>query len=414
MKKISETIFLVIFILFFIWISFFSSLIQPKYIVIILFFGFISIIFLDKINIKRLFIDKNDLFLWSYIFILTIGLNFAQNRDIAINKYYDYAIPALVVYFFFKSNIYLFKNKNEVALTICILGAIVGFIGILEHIFHRNLIYEIFIKNQYYIYYLSQGRVMSTQYVPQVFGTYLAASSPFACFLAFNANKKSLILIGIFCWLFILVGAFLSLERVAICAFTAATFIYLVFKNKKIALIFLLFIFSLLLVFSSSKDINKQRISIGRYGFFNKEYHKYRITRFEIAGTIARHNIIWGVGLGNYKIVFNKYDKEPKEHNEYRKTPENMFLMMLCESGVLGLLSFIGFLFLIISRALPMIRMSSKYKEVISIALGGMVAILVTMMTYDSLYWRTPYFMFWFYCGIIMSLTGREENVENI
>ena len=191
LKKIAYILFCITAILLSLCLSFFSFFDQMKArygnaILLILSLILVICFLADVKKTRQNILDKNDLFLWLYILILTIGVNFAQNKDIAMSWYFNYAVPIVIIYYLFKTQFSLIKNIDNVVILICILADIVAIIAILEFIFHKNIIYEKFVEGYNYRFYLKSHRAMSTQLIPPVLGTYFLACIPIALFIIYN------------------------------------------------------------------------------------------------------------------------------------------------------------------------------------------------------------------------------------
>jgi len=417
-RKLSRVLFYAILVFLLAWLSFFAEAAQGKYSGLIT--GalalclFITLFLSGRKAVKNTFVDKGDIFLWAYIFVIAIGAIFSSSAGSGINKYLDYAIPAVIIYYLFKCNFYLANRKDKIAEAVCAAGGIVSLIAILEFAFHRNIIYENFIPNPYYEYYLLEGRRMSTQFVPQVMGTYLAACMPMAYRLIFNKGKKLAQIIGWLCGILMAAGIILSAQRVSILAFMAASVTYLFFKNRKMLAVFVSLSIIFLSLLSMCSNPSLKRISVSKGGFLNSGTYEYRIDRLKTSFRMSKDFSLFGVGLGNYRLFFDKYeDKQGRYYNEtkdnyYMKTPENMYLMILSESGLLGLLFFLLFIFSILRRGLMFCADPEREGREMAIVLSsGIAAILASMLTYDSLYWTTPFYIFWIYTGMLASITRK-------
>ncbi len=82
-----------------------------------------------------------------------------------------------------------------------------------------------------------------------------------------------------------------------------------------------------------------------------------------------------------------------------------MFMMVLAETGILGFLAFIALLFALFKNGLRYFNTcgDSKKKYFSLSLMAGLIGILFNMLTYDLLYWQTPFYLFWLFAGIIAS-----------
>ena len=404
-QHLSHILFCIVTLFIATWLSFFVEPVQTKYgnaIIFLLLVILMISLLVDVKKIREVFGDKKDIFLWLYALILAVGVFFSENRGIAINRYFSYAIPALVIYYLFKSQFYLIKNKDIMAVTVCILANTVSIVAILELIFHKNLIYEYFIQNIFYEHYLFERRAMSTQIVPQVLGTYLLCCLPISYFLI---NKKivGFKILGILSSILLFCGIIVSFTRSALIAAIVVAIMYFYKRSKRIVKIIFIFFIILTALFSiidKVKDIPIWRLGIK--GLTSRPDYKYRLLRFNTTLKILKEHPFLGVGLDNYRHVFDKYHNI-KNLPSYWKVPDNMHLMILGESGILGYLAFIFFVILLLIRSY---RARSELAFAIGIAIIG---ILFNMLSYDLFYWTVPFYIFWIYCGILASIVSREK-----
>ncbi|MFH1783017.1 MAG: O-antigen ligase family protein [Candidatus Omnitrophota bacterium] len=401
MKQASRYLYLSIFVTLFIWLSLFVGFVEVNHVNIALVITLIILVLLQRTEARKIFLDKEDLFLWCYILVLTVGLNFTENREIAFNRYINYAIPILIVYFLFKSQVSLTKYKITFAVTICVLAGIVSTIGILEFIFHKNILYEKFISNMWYKIYLPESRIMSTQLVPAVLGTYLIASIPFSYFLIYKSNSKTLKKLGILTAVLCVLALFFTFSRGSFLAFLVLTIIYFYKKSKKIIYGLFISIFLIVAVISFFKAPVMKRFSVR--SLTSRSIYERKLSRVNTTLGMLKDYPFLGVGLDNYRITFDKYHHK-KGFGHLVRIPDNMHLMVLGETGILGYLAFISFILYLLINSF---RSQNELVFTISVAIVG---ILVNMLTYDLLYWTAPFYIFWMYCGILASSRTKGKN----
>lgn len=394
--------FYLICVFFVLWLSFFVEPIQSKYGGLIIGIAFVNLavtlLLLDRKAIKGMLLDKNDVFLWLYILAITIGVSLSSNRGLAINRYFNYAIPILVVYYLFKCNFRSLINKDKMAAGICIIASIVSFIAILEFIFHRNIIYEKFVPNLYYRYYLSEGRCMSTQLVPAVLGTYLLTCIPFCYFLIYSARIKLIRIIGLCAVILCITALFLTFSRGSLFGFAALSCFYFYKKNKKAVIFLFLFLalsISIFSIFGISGNVKRFSLS----GLSARLADGDKISRCVTTLKVLKDRPFFGVGLDNYRFVFDKYHYK-RETNDLVKIPDNMHMMILGETGILGYLAFMLFMLFLLKRGYD------SHKEITLVITSILIGFLANMVTYDMLYWTVPFYIFWIYCGMLASITS--------
>lgn len=410
LQKVSQFLFCAILIFLAIWLSFFAEPIQTKCVhaLIIIFFAVLSfIIFANRAMAKVIFLDKTDIFLWAYILMVTTSVFFAQNRQKALNTYILYAIPIALIYYLFKSGFLLLKRKDWFLLIISSAAGLVALYALLEYVFQKNPIYEHFVKNIYYKYYLSEHRAMATQLVPQVLGTYLAACMPAVYYFIFrsgNIRRRALLV----AWSILLfIGIIVSAQRVAVVSFLISSFFYFVMKNRKALLGFCLLISVFLFVSYFVRTGPLPRVGVK--GLTSSSPYRYRMKRIITTMKMIKDYPWLGIGLNHYKLMFDKYEKDRTGY--LLKTPENMYLAILCETGVFSFVFFILFISLLLKKAFIHVKLKLVNHEIVLALVSGAIAILVSMLTYEALYWAAPFCMFWIYCGMLASLVSVKQNV---
>ncbi|MFA5410930.1 MAG: O-antigen ligase family protein [Candidatus Omnitrophota bacterium] len=402
LQKISRYLFYAITLFLLLWLSFFIEPVDSKYgrlITIILFAALSFIIFANRTAARAAFSDKADIFLWAHLLMVTAGILFVQNRPIALNFYFRYILPIPIVYYLFKAGFPLLKRKDWFFLIIASFAGLVALFAILEYIFRKNPVYEYFFENVYYKYYLfNKHRPMATQLVPQVLGVYLAVCMPIVYYFIFASRNRGRRIFWIIWAVPILIGIIVA-QRGAVVCFVLSSFFYFGMKNRKVLLGLCIATLIFFILFSFARIGPLRRLGIE--GFTEKAIYGNRIQRMITAVEMVRDHPVVGLGLNHYKIFFDKYYQSQLTY--LLKTPENMFLMILCETGIFSFVFFLLFLALILKRAFIRVKLKLANHEIVLALLSGMVAILVGMIEYDALYWTVPFYLFWIYCGILQS-----------
>jgi O-antigen ligase len=124
---------------------------------------------------------------------------------------------------------------------------------------------------------------------------------------------------------------------------------------------------------------------------------------FDFVSHIWTTQPLFGVGTGNYR-----YHARPLGLGLRNDTPDNMYLLMLVESGIVSLclrLSMLALVFATIRRGIGRARSEGDERKVdllfaFSAYLGGM---LVNMATWDLLYFPVTRSIFWLLAGLAMA-----------
>lgn len=285
-------------------------------------------------------------------------------------------------------------------------GIVVALFGLLEFATKYNIIYEVFLSTPYYERYLNCSRIMSTQYHPAVLATYFMLILPFSIFLLFNNRNKTELLLGVISSMIILGGIILTFTRAVFVATFILLSIYLLVRHRKIYFIFLSFlILFLILTIPITKHFQTFK-TFERFDITSPKQERaimYRLKRFPTAFKIWKLQPVTGVGIGNFRYLFDKYHSEGGVEYEF-KIPDNMYLSILSETGILGLLTLVYLVFSTIILAYKKIKvLVSSDKQFLLLILCGFIGYLINMLSYDMFYWHMPLYFFSLYIGIIKS-----------
>ena len=165
-----------------------------------------------------------------------------------------------------------------------------------------------------------------------------------------NAPKLNLKFLGQNALLIILITAlFLTFSRGAYLALTFSFVLILIFsfykKDKEMRFKSLKFILTSFLIFVTLfliyPNLFQARI-LGNSRLENKSNIE-RISGLRDAQKIIKNNFLFGVGIGNYTLAL-KEELYPNEKSYFYQPVHNVFLLILAEIGIFGLISFLFFL----------------------------------------------------------------------
>jgi O-antigen ligase len=293
------------------------------------------------------------------------------------------------------------ESKFKISYFLSIFAFLVFIFGLQEFFFKKNILYDHLISNPFYRFL--GKRMMSFHYHPSVLATYFLSVLPFSIFLAkFKRNQKDLI-VGLLGVCSCLLGTLVTFTRTAfLILFICFSFYFFIIKKKYLIYIFL---FSIVLISVATVFMNKNT-SFARFSPFNP-YHigsiRYRLARIPIAIEVWMLQPLTGVGFGNFRYLFNVFGNK-KTPYEF-KIPDNMYLSLLSETGILGSVSFLLFLFILLHFTFKkMNSLSGEDKGFLRCNVLGFCMLLLNMLSYDMFYWHMPLFFFWFYVGLIASI----------
>ena len=408
-KKIFRIIFIVFIILTVGWLSLCGEYLQDKY-RNLTFWGLV--LFLLIASLYKLPKESSliDFALFLYIFLVTLGLNFCENKPIAVNYYTLIILPIPFLYFSIHS-----KGKEFIpylAWIFFVFGFCIAAIGILEIIFRKNIIYELWINNYFYERFIHDTpRIMSTQMHPTVFGSFLLGCIPFSYFLFLYARKPFKILIAAVIIMLIL-GVIFSFSRGNILGLAILSITYLLLIKRIKYMKFIIVGLAVLIIVSSTFLSNQFNFSRFSTHALTSKWWRSEKEKGTIAFKMLKDHPFTGAGLKHYHLNFDRYSsenykqieqdliKKGKNYKEWR-IADNMYFSILAETGLLGFSSFILLLFLLFKNSLVSIKKIENIKERAFLAanLSAIVGLLVSMNTYDLFYWIAPSLLFWFLIG---------------
>ena len=138
------------------------------------------------------------------------------------------------------------------------------------------------------------------------------------------------------------------------------------------------------------KNATSQRI-LGNSRLENKSSVE-RISGAQDAQKIIKNHFLFGVGVGNYSLAVKK-ELYPSEESYFYQPVNNVFLLLLAEIGIFGLMSF---LFLI---SYFFFRFSRNNIYILSFLLA-----FIIMFSFDHYYWSLHFgiLLFFFSLGMII------------
>jgi O-antigen ligase len=327
----------------------------------------LSLIFFSFLKKKKIKIDSGfiNIFLIIFLFLL---INILQSRNIKISLssfigFLSHFILMLSLYFYFiksPQNIKKFSMALIILIIFCSLDIIFQF-------FFRVDIFGYKATNDH-------GARLSGPFGDElVAGAYLSKLLFISLLFFFKDYKKNIIYF--LSYIFIVFFAiFLTQERSALYVTLFSLIIFFIFlnfsiKHKVLFFTFLLFIILITSFFNKSfkqKYIidsmqifgltkNKEHklnndISIQINNFFDSRYGAHFLTAYNI----AKDHLILGSGIKTFRIICSddKYSKVNSSYAEQRCNthPHNLYLEILSEEGLVGILIFVITIFSLIYR----------------------------------------------------------------
>ena len=265
-------------------------------------------------------------------------------------------------------------------------------------------------------------RIFSTFGNPNFFGDFLVVMNPIVLALFFKKKRIHLL----FLWLLIAFSTVFSYSKGAWIGFgvglIAFAFLFIGFilniaKRKKTILILIMALFTVSVVTGGTLFQLKKRPDSSSFRVFTW------LSCWEMINT---HPII-GTGIGTFYLTYPSY-RRPQIffieglHNTESDHPENEFLEVFYDEGIIGLGIFLLLLLMVLSigfRNLAYFRKNSINLNTLSYMQLGFVSSLVAQLAHDcvcvSLRFVSSGVMLWLLIGAIISiaitsLKGKEEN----
>lgn len=151
------------------------------------------------------------------------------------------------------------------------------------------------------------------------------------------------------------------------------------------------------------------------YGSLLEYTERFRIAQYYTVGNILAEHPLLGVGFGTFTREFERYRysenymvREFPEH-----TTENMYLMFLAETGILGLISrliLMVAIFFVVLRAW-LRAVDGAGKDLLWAYLVGYISLAVNMLTWDILNEPTMRMTYWLWTGLALGLVRCGEGL---
>jgi O-antigen ligase len=255
---------------------------------------------------------------------------------------------------------------------------------------------------------------MSTQLNPAVLGSFLLGCLPFN-FLLFK--NKRLRLFGIIGSLISVSVIMLAASRGVFLGLIVSLSLYLWMRKKLILLCFFLAgVISLIAVSSCQRCPDLNRFGFSRFisGSYDSIISEYRINRVKMTARILKEHPFTGIGFGHFRARYDEFcDKGESGEIEEFRIPDNMYLTFLAETGLIGTLGFLIFMFFLLKNGLMrLVALKDRRKEELLIPLTALAGLLVNMGAYELFYWSNPYMLFCLICGFIQAAAAGAVKAE--
>ncbi len=255
----------------------------------------------------------------------------------------------------------IFKNVREIFPKICSIVVLVSLfecsIALLQYMLQKHLSLNFLGEGDMEFRFVSPAgaimRASGTFLHPNVFGGFLAVAIPMSYFLLVRTQKSSIKILLVAALFFQLLALTISFSRAALVAWFLSTLLFAFLCKRPKVLWVSLGAFALCL-FLYYPAIH------GRGGVVNYNQNAHnadqgRMFFQDIALSMIQKNPIFGVGYNNYLIHMQEFSSRELERLDYVPV-HNIFLLAAAETGLVGLLFFLLFIYHLIKGAWKKMR----------------------------------------------------------
>ena len=137
--------------------------------------------------------------------------------------------------------------------------------------------------------------------------------------------------------------------------------------------------------------------------FHFSDTESYRLSQYYTTWRVLKAHPFFGLGFGNFTRQYDQY-KHPDTPLTGTTTTENIYLMITCETGIIGVVLFCFLLF----KILKIVYLSYKTipagsaKMLLLASLSSMIGFVINMATWDALNQPTVRMTFWMVAGFAL------------
>lgn len=306
--------------------------------------------------------------------------------------------------FFFAASSLDGRSARSLLRVILVTSFLVGAVSVFEYFTGRvPFYYEDYVLNNPYLFDPDLvGRSFSTIGHPVFLGAFFVLTIPVGLHLFRTEQKRYMRGVALLCIAGAALGLFFSFSRGAYLAALLSVFVF--YRGKKAAIAAIVALVIALGFIAVSSKVRDTIVKRNPYhDYVDKFKSAHRVKAFELTARVMGDAPVLGVGVGNYRHLYERYRASGDDTRKVFATPDNMYLVTLAESGLLGL----GLFLYILSGAYS--AFSDGYRRDGSrfMLLAGMSALAgfaVDAFFFDALYVEPVRVVFW----TIMGLSARE------
>lgn len=367
----------------------------PELLMFMIFIIFILRLALNQINLK-----KSEVFIPVALFVLSILFSLLRAKFIDyVQLYYQFSV------------IFLFFIVISIARDPAIIKRIIFSMVLSTFIVSVAAVIQFILKENPQLFGFMFGnppggilypdefyRSIGSFGQPNALGGFLVLSLPFVILFVQHPIKMKYPVIPAIMLFFVLLALFSTLSRSAILGFGAVIFLFLFFGGKrklKLAVAGMIILLMLVSFFPVLTNTIQSRFSNLLAGEFDS--HIVRLVLYQAAVKMFESSPLFGVGLGNFIVSQDILEV---------KGAHNVFLNILAELGLFGLVSFLAIPILVLKNNLKFLR-QKKSGFLPSIALCSSLSIIGFLVAglFDSLLHTFPISLY-FWVIVALSLSA--------
>ena len=319
----------------------------PELLMFLIFIVFILRLVLNRINLK-----KYAALIPVALFVFSVLLSLLRAEVIDyVQLYYQFSVILLfiIVISVARSQIMI----NRIILSVALSTFIVSVAAIVQFILKENpQLFSLLFANEPGSILYGDGfhRSIGSFTQPNALGGFLLLGLPFLILLIQHPLKMRYPVIPAVMLVFVLLALFSTLSRSAILGFGAAILFFLFLGAKwkrklRFGVLGMVILFMFVSFFPVLTNIIQERFSNLLFGEFDS--HIVRLVLYQTAVKMFESSPLFGIGLGNFIVSQDILEV---------KGAHNVFLNILAELGLFGLLSFLAIQFFVLKNNLKFLR----------------------------------------------------------
>ena len=346
---------------------------------------------------------------WIIVFMLIYAFSALASMSIATSLQIAMLVISFILFYFVIINSITSRKQLDIMQLLFVgIGLLIAIYGIYQYLFAGTFASSSFVDKEMFTDITT--RVSGTFDNPNVMGEYLLLVIPIALTYLWKSKGKlpkiiALISVGI-----MLISLALTYSRGCYLGIAACVGIFLLLINIKFILAFLLGILAMPFVLPAS--IMNRLTSIGNTGDSSTSY---RISIWE--GAIDMIKDYWYRPIGQGTIAFNQIYPLYSYSGVGAQHTHNLFLQLIIETGILGIISFVGILFKFYQTLCHGVKIcKDKILSIQIIAfISGITGFLIQSIFDNTWYNNRIILIFWTFIGLAMATrnlverTGKSE-----